>query len=279
MEKDRKAGKSLPEPGNLDWDDEDVLPAVLSLDTEFVFRRMTVKTLQAVQPRKGHRILDVGCGRGIDAVSLAQEGGILFGCEPSRIMIRKAKEWTIHSGEKVTLVRGLAESLPFRNQAFARVVCKGAIDHFAEPDLALSEMCRVVDAQGKVTLSVANFESLSCSLGRKLNIIFLRWLGREIPRPHLWEVPVDHSFKFDYLSISALARRYLQLGSLQGASLFWGFPRWSSLLQILPRVLALSLLRIFDRIASRHPPWADVLILCGKPRRNFGERERSSTNG
>jgi SAM-dependent methyltransferase len=263
----------------LDWNDDDVLPAVLSLDTEFVFQRMTAKTLQEVQLRKGHRILDVGCGRGIDAVSLAQRGGVLFGCEPSRIMIRKAKEWTIHSGKTVELVRGLAEGLPFRNQAFARVVCKGAIDHFAEPDLALSEMCRVVDAEGKVTISVANFESLSCSLARKINVIFQRWLGREIPRPHIWEVPVDHTFKFDYASITALARQYLQVESLQGASLFWGFPRWSGLLRIFPRVLALSILRVFDRIASGHPPWGDVLILCGKPLRNFWERERSSTNG
>ncbi len=263
----------------MDWDDEDVLPEILSLDTEFVFRRMTVKTLQAVQPRKGLRILDVGCGRGIDAVSLAQEGAILFGCEPSRIMLRRAKEWTIRSGEKVMLVRGLAESLPFRNQVFAGVVCKGAIDHFAEPDLALSEMCRVADRRGKVTISVANFESLSCALARKVNVVFQRCFGREIPRPHIWEVPADHSFKFDYSSITALARRYLQLESLQGTSLFWGFPRWSTLLRVFPRGLALSFLRIFDRIASRHPPWGDVLILCGKPQRNLEERERSTTNG
>jgi SAM-dependent methyltransferase len=261
---------------NLDWNDDDVLPAVLSLDTEFVFQRMTERTLQAAQSRNGHRVLDVGCGRGIDAVSLAERGGILFGCEPSRIMIRKAKEWIINSGEGVKLVRGLAEDLPFRNHAFARVVCKGAIDHFGNPDLALAEMCRVVVPQGKVIISVANFESLSCSWARKLNLIYQRLLGREIPRPHIWEVPTDHAFKFDYVSVITLAQRYMQIEKVQGASLFWGFPRWSSLLQIFPRGFAFMILKVFDRIASWHPAWGDVLILRGKPRRNFSERERSS---
>jgi ubiquinone/menaquinone biosynthesis C-methylase UbiE len=262
----------------LDWNDDDVLPAVLSLDTEFVFQRMTEKTLQAAQSKNGYRVLDVGCGRGIDAVSLAQRGGVLFGCEPSRIMIRKAKEWIINSGAGVKLVRSMAEDLPFRSHAFARVVCKGAIDHFGRPGLALSEMCRVVDPQGKVVISVANFESLSCSLAKGLNRIYQRFLGREIPRPHIWEVPADHTFKFDYLSITTLARRYLEIENVQGTSLFWGFPRWSSLLQVFPRALAFMVLQVFDRIASSHPRWGDVLILMGKPRRDFSERERSSTH-
>ncbi len=190
---------------------------------------MTEKTLGAAQSKNGHWILDVGCGRGIDATSLAKRGGVLFGCEPSRVMLRKAKDWVKNSGEGVKLISSLAEDLPFRNNAFSRVVCKGAIDHFGNPDLAVSEMCRVVDPRGKVVISVANFESLSCSLAKKLNRIFQRFLGREIPRPHIWEIPVDHTFKFDYLSIITLAQRYLQVEYIQGVSLFWGFPRWANL--------------------------------------------------
>ncbi len=268
-------GKGFPARGNLEWNDDEVLPAVLSLDTEYVFQRMTEETLHATQSRNGHRILDIGCGRGIDAVSLAQRGGILFGCEPSRIMIGKAKEFIKSSGEGVWLVRGLAEDLPFRKNAFERVVCKGAIDHFGNPDMALAEMCRVVARQGKVIISVANFESLSCAWARKLNMISQRLFGREIPRPHIWEVPIDHSFKFDYRSITRLSQRYLQIENVRGASLFWGFPQWSRFLQIVPRVFAFMLLQVFDRIASRFPWWGDVLILRGKPLRNDSERDGS----
>jgi len=141
---------------NRDWNDDDVLPARLSIDTEFVFRRMTDETIRAVDLKNAHRVLDIGCGRGIDAASLAQSGGVLYGCEPSRIMLRKAKEWKKKTGQEVQLVSSLAEELPFANQVFSRVFCKGAIDHFLSPEQAFREMCRVTSGDGKVIVSVAN---------------------------------------------------------------------------------------------------------------------------
>ena len=42
---------------NLAWDDNDVLPPVLSPDTEFVFRRMTEETLRATETRTSKRVL------------------------------------------------------------------------------------------------------------------------------------------------------------------------------------------------------------------------------
>lgn len=262
------------------WDDADVLPAVLSRDTEFVFQRMTEETLWASQSGNRYRILDVGCGRGIDAASMAQKGGVLFGCEPSRVMLRKAREYVNDAGQKVKLVSSVAEDLPFSNNSFTRVVCKGAIDHFDNPGQALLEMCRVVAAQGKVVIAVANFESLSCVLGKRLNRLSLRLLRREIPRPHIWEIPADHTFKFDYPAIIGLARRHLRVEQVRGVSLLWGFPRWSGVLQALPRALALIILRTLDKIASWHPPWGDVLIVTGRPiRKENGEMGRKRDAG
>lgn len=257
----------MPEKVNLDWNDDDVLPAVLSLDTEYVFQRMTDETLKAAQSETRQRVLDVGCGRGIDAASLAKKGRGLFGCEPSRVMLRKAKEWLRDSGVKVTLVSSLAEGLPFMNGAFTRVVCKGAIDHFCNPEGAVSEMCRVTAPGGKVVISVANFKSLSCFLSRGLNKLSRRFFGKEISPPHIWEVPADHTFKFDYPSIVALARKFLRVESIKGVSLLWGFPNWSKALKKIPRPMALILLRWLDKIASCNPVWSDVLIITGKPLR------------
>jgi ubiquinone/menaquinone biosynthesis C-methylase UbiE len=264
---------------DLNWNDDDVLPAELSRDTEFVFQRMTDETLRAAQTGNGLRVLDVGCGRAIDAASMAKKGGVLFGCEPSRVMLRKAQEWVRKVGESVRLVSSLAEELPFMNNTFTRVVCKGAIDHFQDPQRAVSEMCRVTSSEGKVVISVANFESLSCVLARTFNRLAQRIFRREIPRPRIWEVPADHTFKFDYPSITALARRHLQVDSIQGVSLFWGFPRWSEALKIIPRSLGLILLRFLDKIASWHPAWSDVLIISGRPLKDLLGRDRSIKDG
>ncbi len=273
------AEKKDPGKVDLNWNDDDVLPAVFSLDTEYVFRRMTEETLLAARSGNGHRVLDVGCGRGIDAAAMAKKGGVLFACEPSRVMLRKAKETIKNAGEKIQLVSSLAERLPFRSKTFARVVCKGAIDHFCNPEQAVSEMCRVTSAEGKVVISVANFESLSCVLARNLNRLTQEFMGKVIPRPHLWEIPADHTFKFDYPSILALAMRHLQVEGIQGVSLLWGFPRWSNTLKTLRKPLAFILLRFLDKIASWHPAWSDVLIIAGTPFKRLSGKDRRKRNG
>jgi SAM-dependent methyltransferase len=259
---------------NLDWDDEDVLPPVLSRDTDFVFRRMTEETLKAVETHSSHKVLDVGCGRGIDAAALARRGGILFGCEPSRVMLRKAKEGLKSCEGVVWLVSSMAENLPFASRTFHRVVCKGAIDHFLNPDQAVAEMCRVASPEGRVVISVANFESLSCFLGRSLNGLIQRISGRGISPPHIWEIPRDHTYKFDYSTVLALARKYLRIESIRGVSLLWGFPRWAKVLKRIPQPMSLILLRCLDKIANWNPDWGDVLIVAGRPRHRLPGMER-----
>jgi ubiquinone/menaquinone biosynthesis C-methylase UbiE len=267
-------GKSDPGKINTRWNDEDVLPPVLSRDTEYVFQRMTDETLKAAGSENGFRVLDVGCGRGIDAASMAKKGGNLFGCEPSMVMLRKAKEWLSQKRTPVILIGGIAEDMPFVDGAFQRVVCKGAIDHFMNPEKAMAEMCRVAAPEGRVVLSVANFESLSCVLGKFLNGVHLKITGRAISGPHIWEIPEDHTYKFGYASTLALARRHIREVTVQGVSLLWGFPRWSVFLKKIPLPMARFVLRVADAIASRHPAWSDVLVLTGKPVIQISQAER-----
>ncbi|MGB9699962.1 MAG: class I SAM-dependent methyltransferase [Thermodesulfobacteriota bacterium] len=252
---------------DLSWDDEGVLPKILSIDTEFVFQRMTEETLKAVDGEKGSLVLDVGCGRAIDAVSLAQKGVVVYGCDPSPIMLRKAKAWTKNSGQIVTLVRSLAEDLPFRREVFARVYCKGAIDHFANPERALAEMCRVTKRGGKVIIAAANLDSLSCTLAKGINSLFKFFLKKEIARPHIWETPADHNFKFNYPTLQALGKIFLQEHRFKGVSLFWGFPKWAKFLKKLPPSWRFKILKVFDWWASWYAPWGDVLIMVGRPRK------------
>ena len=272
-------GKSDPGKINTHWNDEDVLPPVLSLDTEFVFDRMTAETLKAARTGNGSRALDVGCGRAIDAASLAGNGGQLFGCEPSRVMLQKAREWLRWKEARVVLVGSIAEDLPFVDGSFQRVVCKGAIDHFMNPQKAVAEMCRVACPEGRVVLSVANFESLSCHLGRWVDRFHRKITGRALSGPHIWEIPEDHTYKFDHASTLALARRNLSGISVRGVSLLWGFPRWPGFLKAIPRPAALTILRLLDRIAAWRPAWSDVLIVTGRPFKKIPHLERKGKNG
>ena len=52
-----------------------------------------------------------------------------------------------------------ATIMPFASGSFDAVICKGAIDHFDRPGVALAEMARVTRRDGRVVLAIANFES------------------------------------------------------------------------------------------------------------------------
>lgn len=244
------------------WDDEGVIPKDLSPDTDYLFTRMTRETLRAVGASPGERVLDVGCGRGLDLASQGPTGAILFGLDGSHVMIRKAAVTFQEKGLPPRLVCAAAEGLPFPDATFHKVYCKGAIDHFYDPGLAIREMVRVLCPGGRLVISVANFESLGCRLGRLYNRVHKALRGRELPSPHFWEIPADHCWKFDHPLSVGLLPCEVRLCEDLGISMLWGFPHWGQTLRSLPRGLSWAFLRGLDLVAKRIPRLADVVVIA-----------------
>jgi hypothetical protein len=63
------------------------------------------------------------------------------------------------------------------------------------------------------------------------------------------------------------AARAIELDRVEGVSLGWGFPGWTRTVERLPAPVAAALLRALDALARRLPQLADVVVLCGRPRR------------
>jgi ubiquinone/menaquinone biosynthesis C-methylase UbiE len=68
-------------------------------------------TLKEVDAREGEVILDVGCGKAIDAAKLSKSGALVVGIEPSKVMLARAKEHLSKTGEDVALTQGIGEKL------------------------------------------------------------------------------------------------------------------------------------------------------------------------
>jgi len=249
---------------DINWDDEGVIPSRLSPDTEFVFQRMTEETLRMVDVKRGERILDVGCGRGHDLASLKEKGGMLFGYDSSRVMLRKAMACFSENGIPLLLVAGSSENLPFNKGAFDKVYCKGAIDHFYDPFRAVQEMGRVLKDDGRMVISVANFESLGCIIARTFHRLISLLSMKVPPGPHFWEPPRDHLFKFDLPFLKRVLSRGFEIEREIGTSLLWGVRTWSRFLGIIPHWLAIALMRGLDGIAKVFPAISDVIIIRSK---------------
>jgi SAM-dependent methyltransferase len=244
---------------DLDWNDDDVLRLPFTSDTEYVFRRMTEATLSEAGHGDPGMVLDVGCGRGVDALRLYRPGRIIVGLEPSRTMLRLAKE--NGSDGKLLLVQGIAEQPPFRPGIFDLVMCKGALDHFPDPALCVSNWYDVLRPGGRLVVAVANFESLSCRLGKRFLPAIQRLKGNGKVEREFWEPPEDHLHLFHYVNLKNLLERHFKLHKVEGISLMWGFPYWGGLLDRLPRRVSQTILHIAGRIASKLPFFGDVIIV------------------
>ncbi len=112
------------------------------------------RVVSAVAPTPAMAILDVGCGPGILAVSLARVAGEVVGLDLTPRMLEKTRERSSKAGlRNVRLALGQAEALPFAHGSFAAAVTRATLHHFLEPRRVLREMARVVRPGGRVVVA------------------------------------------------------------------------------------------------------------------------------
>lgn len=252
---------------DLEWNDDDVVPDKVTPDLIFLFDKMIEATIAAVDPAKGDVILDVGCGRAVDAIQIAQKGGRPVGIEPSLTMLGHCKNCVADSGNYVDLVQGIGENLPFRTGSFDWVVCKGALDHFPDPYKAISEMSRILKPEGKAVISIANFESLGHRLGRRVHYL-TKFIPRKEPnKRQAWETPPDHTLRFDYPLIRQVVGSNLKIDETYGICLFWGAPLWDRITSMMPQRMAFFIMGMLDRIARHIPSLSDVVLVKCSPKK------------
>lgn len=130
----------------------DYLETLTGADAVRAYKRRSHRLLE---PTAGDRILDVGCGRGDDALMLAEAvgpGGEVVGVDNSETMVENARE----RGADVPAVRFAVEDaldLPFADDDFDAARADRVLQHLESPDEALSELRRVTRPGGRVGVS------------------------------------------------------------------------------------------------------------------------------
>ena len=255
---------------DLDRDMRDVIPTGGGRDSAFLFQRMTERTLGLAEAASGQRILDVASGFGQDARALCARDARVVAAEPSARMSALARELDAEgTGPSPLHLRGWADALPFAADSFDAVICKGALDHFDAPELALREMARVTRPDGRVVLAIANFDSAACRLAHARDAWREALLGRVLPRGRRhYDVPHDHFTRYELPLMREQAGAYIHLEVSEGISMAWGLPGWARLVERLPAGVAQRLLVGLDALARRLPGLADVVLIAGRPRRS-----------
>jgi malonyl-CoA O-methyltransferase len=98
----------------------------------------------------GLTALDAGCGTGRYLRALDERGARVIGMDLSMAMLERAREWTTR------IARADLRALPFDAMSIDLVVCGLALGDFAELELALAEIARVLRPRGHVIYSVVH---------------------------------------------------------------------------------------------------------------------------
>lgn len=256
---------------DLEWGDEGVVPETIHPDTMFIFTMMGRVIIDMVDAREGIRVLDVGCGRGIDILEMAKRGSMAIGLDPSGKMMAGAREHLERNRQQldgrgnVALVRGIGEALPFKPRSLDRIICKGSLDHFADMERTMADMSGSLKPDGAAIIAIANFESLACRLGRWWFPIIKRLRHADGER-HPWHPPDDHNYRFDCAVLKDTVKGDFEIKKMRGMSLLWTAPYWGKTLSLMPRWASSIVLKLLDRGARLFPSLSDVIIIKLSPK-------------
>jgi len=130
-------------------------------------------------PLAGVRVLDVGCGGGILAESMARRGATVTGIDMAEAPLEVARMHLLESGLEVDYrqvpVEQLAEEMP---GAFDVVTCMEMLEHVPDPASVVSACARLVRPGGHVFFSTINRNPRSFMLA----IVGAEYLLRLLPR-------------------------------------------------------------------------------------------------
>lgn len=99
-------------------------------------------------------VLDVACGPGLVACAVAQVARHVTGIDLTPAMIEQAqlRQHTLGLSNLTWLV-GDAQPLPFPTASFSRVITRYSLHHFTDPAGVFTEMVRVCQPGGRVTVA------------------------------------------------------------------------------------------------------------------------------
>jgi len=165
--------------------------------------------------KPGETVLDAGCGEGVLAWYLAERGAKVTAMDISGPNVENAKAFLEKKGvlDRVTVLQGDAENLPFPDASFDWVVSSHVLEHLPDFDKGLSEIRRVTKKRAIVALPTCLNLAGASQLGgadfwrpSKRALLALPWgllrillnLGREGVQegyagvgelPHIWRYP------------------------------------------------------------------------------------------
>ena len=123
---------------------------------------LKARSYEALDLGPAARVLDLGCGPGVDARGLAGRSRQVVGVDHDAALLAAAQ-----GGEdpRPCFIRADAQDLPFVSASFDAVRAERLLQHVGDPAGVISEMTRVTRVGGRLLLIDTDWASLSIGCG------------------------------------------------------------------------------------------------------------------
>lgn len=126
----------------------------------FIMARETwsqnLRVMNALGIDQSDRVLDVGCGHGRSLTELAARAskGHVVDADASELMVKIATQRNRHliAAARIEVVNATAESMPFPDDSFDKVLCVHVLYFWRDLDRSLRETARVLKPGGRLGL-------------------------------------------------------------------------------------------------------------------------------
>ncbi len=136
----------------LDINELDITYNSKSSYKRYFFNSRFNQVIKALKPKKGEKILDIGCGTGFYVKYLINKDCKVTGTDISKIYINQAKEYA--AGAKYLVCD--AANLPFDKNSFDKILMTEVIEHIPDPIDAIKEIKRVLKPGGYAVITTPN---------------------------------------------------------------------------------------------------------------------------
>jgi SAM-dependent methyltransferase len=120
---------------------------------EAVTTPAAARLVQFAGVTKGMRVLDVGCGTGVVAITAARLGALVKAADLTPELLERARESAQLAEVSIEFLEADVEALPFQDGEFDTVLSQFAHMFAPRPEVAVREMLRVLRPGGTIAFS------------------------------------------------------------------------------------------------------------------------------